>query len=178
MKFTATEYARGLLSWKPIKGLTMRVGTATKLDDPVTWSEALTDPDGSVIPFELGEVSQFRYDMTSHEPIVLAEFLDCAGARRQGRRHRACGTACRRPGSASAHTWIRCVPPPRCRRWHARLGGGRGVPGNGHPSSDSSPARSKVNASVTSRRRRTRGASLPSRMNKAPRRPRVVLSRS
>jgi hypothetical protein len=73
MKLTAAEYARGLMSWTPIEGLTIRIGTASKAGDPITWSEALTDPNGSLVPIDIGPTFQLRFEMASHKPIVLAE---------------------------------------------------------------------------------------------------------
>ena len=73
MKLTAAAYGRGLMSWTPIEGLTVRIGTASQSGDPITWSEPLTDPDGSLVPIDIGPLVQLRYDMASHEPIVLAE---------------------------------------------------------------------------------------------------------
>ena len=73
MKLTAAEYARGLLSWTPIEGLELQIGTAAKRNDPVTWSPRLTDPHGSPVPVDVGEVFQLQYNMSSPEPIVLAK---------------------------------------------------------------------------------------------------------
>lgn len=73
MKLTAADYGRGLMSWTPIEGLTVRIGTASKVGDPITWSAPLTDPNGSLVPIDVGPVFQLRFDMATHEPIVLAE---------------------------------------------------------------------------------------------------------
>lgn len=74
MKIRAADYARGLMQWKPIAGLTARVGTSNKAGEPVVWSEPLTNPEGSMISLDIGETIQFRYDMSGTDPIVRAEF--------------------------------------------------------------------------------------------------------
>jgi hypothetical protein len=56
MKLFAGDYERGLLTWQPTVGLTIRIGTAAGPGDEMHWSEALTNPQGSLIGIRLGAV--------------------------------------------------------------------------------------------------------------------------
>lgn len=73
MRLSADQYARGLLSWTPIQGLEQQIGTATKKGDPIVWSEPMTNPEGSPVLIDIGEEFQLRWNLRSHEPIVLAK---------------------------------------------------------------------------------------------------------
>lgn len=73
MRLTSKQYARGLLSWMPVEGLEMQIGTAENEGDPVTWSPPMRDPLGSPVEIDIGSVFQLRWNMSGHEPIVLAK---------------------------------------------------------------------------------------------------------
>ncbi len=73
LKLTAAQYAQGFLTWTPIEGLTIRIGTASSAAEPVTWSPPLTEPDGSILPIQLGKSIQLRYDMAGAAPIEIAK---------------------------------------------------------------------------------------------------------
>jgi hypothetical protein len=60
MRIKATDYARGYLTWTPIEGVSIEVGTAPGHASPKTWSGELTDPDGSLVPIDLQAVYTFK----------------------------------------------------------------------------------------------------------------------
>jgi hypothetical protein len=60
MRITATDYARGFLSWTPIEGVSIELGTAPDHTSPKIWSGELTDPTGSLVPIDLQAVYTFK----------------------------------------------------------------------------------------------------------------------
>lgn len=60
MRIAATDYARGVLTWTTIEGVSVELGTAPDHTSPKTWSGELTDPDGSLVPIDLQAVYTFK----------------------------------------------------------------------------------------------------------------------
>lgn len=73
MRVGAARYAQGFVTWTPIEGLTIRVGTHSSPSEPVTWSDRMTDPSGSLVAMPLGKSVQLRYEMAGTGPIEIAK---------------------------------------------------------------------------------------------------------
>jgi hypothetical protein len=74
VRLTASEYARGLLSWQPIDGVSLQVGTAPDAQSPKVWSPTLQDPTGTPVPIDLQRVFTFKVWLGGREAISVPEF--------------------------------------------------------------------------------------------------------
>src|SRR5215471_6896963 len=61
MQLTAAEYIRGLLTWQPVDGMRVYVGTSTAGGE-VQWSGPYNNPDGSVLEPTVGLQVQIRIE--------------------------------------------------------------------------------------------------------------------
>jgi len=60
VRLAAAEYVRGLLSWQPIPGIEIQIGTAPDAATAKDWSPQLGDPSGSLVPIELQPIFAFK----------------------------------------------------------------------------------------------------------------------
>lgn len=74
MRLTAAQYSRGLVSWTPIAGVEIQVGTAPDALAPKQWTENLADPAGSLLLIDLQPVFTFRVWLHGQAVVNIPDF--------------------------------------------------------------------------------------------------------
>lgn len=74
LRLTAAQYARGLVSWTPIDGVEIQVGTAPNAQAPKQWTEKLADPAGCPHPIDLQPVFTFKVWLHGQVVVDIPDF--------------------------------------------------------------------------------------------------------